>query len=230
MTADEYRIKANEQPHGTAVISIGPEKDERISVLYSEGVKLREYALAREIKTNEDLIPATEDLAIIGKALKSIGEYRRSYTDPIRGHLDAVNAVFKDFIAPLTEADALNRNKIKAYQAEVDRKIAEAEAINQEKVELARREAILSGTGEISVDLTPVETPDEARRRVHTSMGSIGSVKHYKFEITDLSKVPMEYLMPNTVLIGQVVRSSKGQIVIPGIRVFVDEDVRVGTR
>ena len=215
---------------GTALINVGAEKDEKVLALYNEGIKLREFALIREIKTNDDLVPATDDLAIIAKLKKAIEEKRREYTDPIRGHLDAVNAAFKEFIEPLTEADTVNRDKIKEYRTEIERKRAEAEAINREKMELARREAELSGTGEFTIDTTPVEAPEEARRRVHTGLGSLGTQRIYKWELVDISQVPKDYLMVNAALIGQVVRSSKGSIVIPGIRVYEDEVVRVNTR
>ena len=212
----------------TAIVKIAPENDEKVTALYNEGVKLLGYAKTREITCNEDMKPASDDLAVITKTKQAIELIRKEYVSPIRHHLDAISIAFKEFMAPLIDADALNRKKLITYKTEVDRKIAEAEAIEQEKLELARREMEL--TGEHTVDLTPVDTPEVASKRVHTDMGSIGTLKTYKWELEDITKVPREYLVPNAVLIGQQVRSSKGTISIPGIKVYSEDSIRVNTK
>ena len=211
-----------------ALVRIAPETDGKVTALYNEGVKLLEYAKAREITCNGDMKPATEDLAVITKTKQAIELIRQEYVKPIRHHLDAINTAFKEFTAPLIDADAINRKKLIIYRAEVERQIAEAQAIEQEKLDLARREEKL--TGEHTVDLAPVDTPEAASKRVHTDMGSIGTLKTYKWELEDITKVPREYLIPNAVLIGQMVRSSKGTISIPGIRVYSEDSIRVNTR
>jgi len=211
-----------------ALVRIAPETDEKVTALYNEGVKLLGYAKAREITCNGDMKPATEDLAVITKTKQAIELIRQEYVKPIRHHLDAINTAFKEFTAPLIDADAINRKKLIIYRAEVERQIAEAQAIEQEKLDLARREEKL--TGEHTVDLAPVDTPEAASKRVHTDMGSIGTLKTYKWELEDITKVPREYLIPNAVLIGQMVRSSKGTISIPGIRVYSEDSIRVNTR
>ena len=212
----------------TAIVRIAPEKDEKVAVLYNEGIKLRDYAVTRTITCNEDMKPATDDLAIIAKTKKAIEEVRREYVNPIRHHLDAVNTAFKEFTAPLVEADTLNRTKIKDYRTEVERKRTEAEAIEQERLELAKREEAL--TGEHTIELKEVEKPEEASKRVHTELGSTGTQKIYKWELVDINLVPREYLMVNASLVQQQVKTSKGSITIPGIRVFEDEVIRVNTR
>lgn len=213
----------------TAVIAIAPEVDERVLSLYDEGVKLHNFALSRVIKSDTDMVPATEDLALIARLKRAIEEKRKEYADPIRNHLDAVNSAFKNFMAPLLQADELNREKLKAYKTEVERRQREAEEINRQKLELARREAELSGTGEFTVDLTPVAVP-EAQKRVHTDLGSTSTMKTYKWEVVDLSQVPKEYLIVNAVLVGNVVRASKGSISIAGIRIYAEDTIRVNTR
>lgn len=213
----------------TALITISPDKDSKVVALYNEGIKLRDYALVRQIKNNEDLVPATDDLTIIAKTKKAIEEYRRAYTDPIRGHLDAVNAAFKEFTEPLTNADTINRDKIKDYRAEIARKQAEAEETNRMAQEVARRQAEQSGTGEFTVDTTPVEVPQVAKH-IYTGMGSTSTQKVYKWEIIDFSLVPRDYLIPNASLIGSVVKSSKGSISIPGIKIWVEDTIRVNTK
>ena len=209
----------------TALITISPAKDSKVIALYNEGSKLRDYALSREIKNNTDLLPATDDLSVIAKLKRAIEGKRKEYVDPIRHHLGSVNNAFKEFAAPLIEADQINRDKVKAYRADVERRRQEAEEINRQAIELAKKQAELN-QGEFTVDLTPVEVP-ELRRRVYTGMGSISTQKIYKWEVTDPALIPRGYLMLNAALIGSVVRSSKGSISIPGLKIWEEAAVRV---
>lgn len=222
-------IEPTEEPTETAMIRIGANQDSRVLALYEEGIKLRDYALARQIKSDDDLVPATDDLVIIAKLKKAIEATRKEYVEPIREHLDAVNATFREFTAPLNEADLVNGNKVTAYRTEVARRQLEAEAINQQKLELARREAELSGTGEFTVDTTPVVVPKPVHK-VTTNMGSTSTQKIYKWEVSDLALVPREYMIVNAALIGGVVRASKGSISIPGIKIWSEDTIRVNTR
>ena len=46
--------------------------------------------------------------------------------------------------------------------------------------------------------------------------------KVWKFKIIDINKIPIQYLMPDMVKIGGVVRAMKGATNIPGIQVYED--------
>jgi hypothetical protein len=216
-----------EMPATTAVINVAPESDISVIGLYQESQKLLEYAQSREILSNADLTSATEDLTLIAKLKKAIEDKRKEYVNPIREKLDKVNAAFKEFTEPLTQADGINRGKIVTYRHEVERKRQEVEAIEREKQELARREAELN-QGETTVDLTPIAKPAPVPEVVRTDMGNTGMMKMRKWEVEDISKVPAEYLTVDTVRIGKVVRA--GIPSIPGIRIWEEETLRVNTR
>jgi len=54
-----------------------------------------------------------------------------------------------------------------------------------------------------------------------TTNGS--ALRHnYKFRLTDIKLVPLEYLIVNEVMVGKLVRASEGKIKIPGIDVYDD--------
>jgi len=214
-------------PIGTALIDVEPAKDIAVQQLYSESCALRTIALGRVITTNEELAPATEDLSLIAKMKKSIEEKRKEYVNPIREHLDAVNTAFKEFLAPLDEADKVTRSKILDFRNEQDRKRREAEAIEREKMELAQREAELKG-GEITVDLTPVEKPDAVPDKVHTDLGSQGYMKIKKWEIEDFAAVPDDFKMIDAGKVTKLVKAGIGSIA--GIRIWEEETLRINTR
>ena len=50
---------------------------------------------------------------------------------------------------------------------------------------------------------------------------------NWKFEITDATLLPRDYLMPDEKTIGAMVRARKGETVIPGVRVYPDFKVTV---
>jgi len=211
----------------TAVIQIAPGADSIVTNLYAEARKLQEYAEKRIIEKNEDLGSATEDVSLIANLKKALEAKRKEYTGPVRDHLDSINATFKTIMAPVEEADRITREKIMAFRREQERKRAEAEAIDRERQELARREAELSGTGETTIDLTPVAKPEAVPDKVHTEVGTTGTMKVYKWELVDIALVPKEYIMVNGGMITSVVKASKGKIIIPGIKVWEEDTLRV---
>ena len=211
----------------TALINIAPERDEVIIKLQYEATSLKTYADALVITSNDQLIPATNDLSLIAKLKKAIEERRKDWVNPIRASLDAVNGVFKTLIEPLEEADRTTRAKIMAFRQEQERKRREVEAIEAEKLALAKREAELKG-GEITIDLTPIEKPEALPAHVFTDLGTMGTVKIKKWEVENLELVPREYLIIDATKIGKVVRA--GIPSIPGIRIWTEETLKVNTK
>ncbi len=211
------------------LIRVAPEKDGAVQALYNEGAKLEKFARARVIATADDLKPLTNDLAIISKLKKALEEKKKEYTGPIKAHLDDFNAKFAQFIAPLLEADRINRAKAKAYDDAIKARRAEAEAIEVDKRALAEREA-KHNAGEFTVDLGTTIAPPAAPERTHTEMGTLGKQTVYRWELTDLAQVPAAYMKLNEAAITAAVRSSKGTIIIPGIRVIIDSTIKVTTR
>ncbi len=210
----------------TALIKVGPEHDPAVLALAEDARRLRDYAIARAIISDADLKPATEDLSIIAKVKKALAEKKADYLKPIKAHIDAVNAAFTSITAPLDEADLITRNKVKDYRAAAEKRRLEAEEINRQKQELAQREAAFNGTGEITIDTTPVVAP-EVIRRVNTDLGSASTFKVTKWELVNFAAVPDEFKMIDS---GKVTKLVKAGGSIPGIRVFEEESIRVTTR
>ena len=208
-----------------ATVKVKPEDDPKVVALAHEAEGLRDYAVARVILTEVDLRPATDDLSIIAKVRKALTEAKAEYVKPIKGHLDDVNAAFARIMTPLEEADKVTRSKIMAFREVQARRAAEAEAINRQKEELARREAQFN-EGEITINTTPVEPPAPVKR-ISTDMGTAGVVRNLTWELVDFALVPDQYKLPDSAKITKLV---KGGGTIPGIRVFITESLRVTTR
>jgi leucyl aminopeptidase len=166
---------------------------------------------------------STNDLGVISLLKKGIEEKRQEYVRPINEHVKAVNAAFKTLTDPIEQADKITREKITAYRAEVDRKRREAEAINQAKEELARREAALNH-GEFTVDTTPVPVPEMQPKTVHAEAATLGTSKVWKYEVTDFKLLPDDYKLADLVKIGKVIRAG---VNIPGVKSWQEDSIRI---
>jgi len=206
---------------------IKPQEDTVLLAIYQEAIALRNFAEARVIATNDDLSPANDDLAVIARVKKGMEAKRKDYLKPFQDHIKDVNDAYKTFMEPIEQADKITRDKILTFRAEQERKRREAEAIEAEKTELARREAELTG-GEITVDLTPVVKPEAVPDRIRGELGSSGKITIWKFEVIDFSLLPDRFKMENATLIGKVVRA--GEREIPGVRIWGEDSLRVNTK
>ncbi|MFA6307090.1 MAG: hypothetical protein WC639_04775 [Patescibacteria group bacterium] len=210
----------------TAVIKVGPEHDPAVIALSADARRIRDYAVARMIVGDADLKPATDDLSVIAKIKKALTEKKADYLKPIKAHVDAVNAAFSSIMSPLEEADQVTRQKVLAYNAAVAKRQSEAEEINRKKAELARQEAQFNGTGEITIDTTPVVAPAPVSR-VKTDMGTTSTFKVTKWEVVDFAAVPDQYKIIDAAKVTKLVKAGGS---IPGICVYEEESLRVTAR
>jgi hypothetical protein len=210
----------------TAIIIIKPEADLAVINLKTEIVKLVKYAVTREIKSVTDLTPAGEDLILVSKLKKALKEKQREYTFPIQEHFEKVNAVFKDLLASLDLIEKLNKTKISAYTDAQKARVAEAERLNREAEELARKQAKFNG-GEFTVDTTPVEAPAPVKK-VSTLSGSFSEVKAPNtWTLIDWKLVPDDCKMLDTTKINKIVRAGGS---IPGIKIIPNTTIRTNVR
>ncbi len=208
----------------TAVINIGPEHNPTVLVLAEQARRLRDYAVARTIATDADLRPATDDLSVISKTKKALNEKKIDYLKPIKMHVDAVNAAFLSIMQPIEEADRITRTKITDYQALVRKHQLEAEEINRKKMELARQEAAFNSTGEITVDITPVDVPIPVNRVV-TELGTTSTLHIRKYRVVDFAKLSDQYKIENSALLNKVVKAGIPEIL--GVEIYTEESIRV---
>jgi len=213
------------EAESSALVQIKPETDLRVLALYQEGVRLHEYAKALVITSDAVITASTNDLSIIVGLKKAIEERRQEYVRPLNEHLKAVNATFKSFTQPLTEADGLTRQKILDYRAEQERIRAEQERINSLRMEAARAEMELQGEMTEAVGLTPVQ--QESPNQYRTDMGTLGKSLTWKFEVEDFAILPDEYKLPDVTKIRRVVQAG---VSIPGVKAWQEEGLRVTPR
>ncbi len=211
----------------TAIIQINPLGDMDVLKMVTESNIIRDYAEARHIIGSGDVRSATEDLSMMANLKKALVAKQTEYVKPIKGYLTVVTDIFKTILTPIEEADRITRQKILVYRAAEQSKAAEVERINNLRIEAARAEAKLNGTGEITESVNLIPDVAAPARKVETDVGNLGTMKVWKFEVVDSALVPRDYLEVDLVKIGQVVRATKGTISIPGIRVWSEDTLTV---
>lgn len=196
--------------------------------LYQEAAGLLQVAKKRVIETNEDLKPATDDLAIIATCKKAMFARKDEIVGPYKARLDAMNQAFADLMFPVLEADRLTRGQVNDFGNEQRRKAAEAQRIEDEKLRLAREEEKL--TGEHTVELGTAPSPPPVPEHTRTGMGTLGGRTNWKARVVDFALLPDEYKLPNEQKLNAHARSTKGERPIPGVEFYDDRVVTMRTK
>lgn len=153
---------------------------------------------AKEIKIKSlvDFEKASGGLIKITAEEKRIKGELKSVVGPIKESIKKVENWFKPALDILGEAGDILRDKIGAYQTEVDEKAA------QKKEEIAEK----VNSGEISAEkagnqIAKVEA--KAENKVFNSNGSVSFTTHRFVKVVDLKLVPVDFLLPNMPMINR---------------------------
>ena len=74
--------------------------------------------------------------------------------------------------------------------------------------------------------VAPVQIAPVVLEKQIPKVDGLGVQKNWKFEIVDANLIPRQYLKPDEVAIGGVVRSTKGAVTIPGVRIYSEDSFR----
>lgn len=162
------------------------------------------------ITSVEDMAPATELLSKINKFADNMKKDRLALTTPIEESLKLIRAKYAPTEKLLKEAIDSIKNKMATYQQEALR----LQKIEEEKI--AAR--VSKGTLKIETAVRKMGEIDAPESKVKTDAGSVGFREDKDFEVIDISKLPLEYLLSNDVLIRKAMKEGKE---IPGCKYFM---------
>lgn len=168
--------------------------------------------------------------------IKALGKEIESTFDPI---VQKAHAAWKEtttqrarFLKPLEDAEKTLKNKMAIWTTEQERIRREEErkiqaerekAAAKEREKLAKK-AEKTGDTEAAEEIraqeiavAPVKLEDT------TKVTGISYTEVWQFSIEETSQIPREYLIPDEKKIGQVVRAMKGNITIPGIKIWSEK-------
>ena len=205
--------------------------------LVPQGLKLMREVVIVETQARELMVIDSVSYVAAGELWKAIKAIRVKIADTFDKSIKAAHELHKGLVAkkkehdgPLDAAERMVKKAMGDYDAEQDRirKAEEArlrEIARKEEEERLLQEAIAaeaSGNKEEAaaimeepVYVAPVVVKKEVPKVQGMSFRTI-----WKFRIVDEKKIPREYLTPDMVKIGGVVRSMKKQTNIPGIESY----------
>lgn len=215
-------------PKKTAVATPDPDND-KVKIALAKPTE----AMALTIKTKADYEIATSFL----QGVKALQKQVFSTFDPIVKKTHAAwkeaKEQFNKHHLPLRQAETIAKQKISKYvsiqeekrhqrQLELEKKAqADAEARRQAELKVLRemdKEKEAKRLEKKPVEAAPVVAKDTVQK-----VKGLSFQDHPRFEIEDEAAIPRMYLTPDLKKIGQMVRSSKGTLKIPGVRVWIEK-------
>lgn len=178
-------------------------------------------------------------LGEIKSHIKNLKDKEAGFTRPLKVMADKIRSRFAVAIDILELAEKESKNKILAYNAEVKRIAEEAARRQQEEENRAaeKRKAELIADAEAEALFGSKESAEVIKEQAEAvKPASIGVVEVkqknvrtiWKYKIVNKDLIPKDYMQPNETLIGSIVRSSKGEVNIPGVEVYSETILAAG--
>lgn len=211
--------------------------DSVVIAIQPEVGKLTAFAQNLAIKTAQGYQTAADHLKAIKGLLKQIEDARTRVTKPLNEALRQVNSQAKEASAPLATSELQIKRAMNAYADEQDRIRREEqaradEAARKEQEKLQQRATRAASTGkvekaaELESQACAVVAP--VINREPPKVSGITSREVWKFDVTDPSLVPREYLSVDETKIRKVVQALKGDTKIAGVRVYPERSLAAG--
>lgn len=166
------------------------------------------------VKDQDSLKNAINILSGIKAVAKAIKEWKDERIKPIKESIKKLEGDVKPYETQCDTSEATVKAKIVAYHQEVAKKEAEAEAKIVKKVE--------EGKIKVETGARQLEKVEKAKTFVKLDKGSISIKKVKKFEVVNLSKLPVAYHLPDLVAIRQQMVAG---VELEGVRYYEEDQV-----
>lgn len=190
----------------------------QVAVLRGQMTKIENTVGSLTIETQEDYAQAADVVAKLKELGSSIKDTKEAITKPLNESLKNIRTLFKPIEDQFENAEMVVKSKILAYKKKVDEEAREKEAKIAEKVE----------QGKMKLE-TAEKKMDAIERVEQTTRGKTGEVqirKVRKVRITDETKLPRQYLIPDMVAIR---KDALAGVAIDGVEVYEEETVAAGS-
>ncbi len=141
------------------------------------------------IKTKEELEGATITLSKIKAVGKLIQQKKEGITKPLNEALKNARDLFRPLEESWTEAEKIVKQKMVAFQVAEEAKVVKKEEKIADKVD----------TGEMTFEQAAIKI--EKIEKPETQVGNTTFKTIKKFEVINISELPIEYHLPNEVKI-----------------------------
>lgn len=179
--------------------------------LQQEALELREaYEEIKtfEIQDDDDVDFAKEELASVKGQWNELEKKRKGATGKLREVIKEIDSWYKPALSALKDIEALWKLKLaeEMHRRQEERKRLQEQARQAENPAEIRDTLVQASEQELKVE-------------------GVSFGQKWCYEIEDVDKLPREYMMPNTTMIGSVVRACKDKTDIPGVKVWPEDVV-----
>jgi hypothetical protein len=198
----------------------------------TKALAIPEQAKLIVVTDNDTMAMADNTVDAISDMMKEVDSTFKPMADKAFAAHREITGRWKQIKQPLEDAKTYLVNQIKGYKRKVqeaveaeqrrlteiarkqeeERRLAEAIQAEQEGNE-AEAQAIIEEEMFVPTPVVHVDTPKVDNRRYAT---------RWTWKVTDINKVPREYLCIDQIKVNGIVRAMKGQTHIAGIEVFED--------
>ena len=169
------------------------------------------------ISDQRSLALSVEYLSQANKLLDALIEDKETLTKPLNASLKAIRAKYKPTEDALNSVISLLRSKQSKYQTQA------LKVLDEQKQAITDR--VKAGTGNLSVTsaLARIENLNTPEKEVSADSGSVKFVTVKKFEVVNLTDVPIEYHLANETAIRKAMLEG---IELKGVKYWTEQSVR----
>jgi|GEM_PF-545683 len=236
----------------TELVRITAEQEQELKATDKYLEKAQEFSIA----TVDDYHQAGEELKIIKAKSNDLEKLRKDITRPLDESKKNVMALFRPALEKLDQAEKLIKKQMLIFQQEQEhkrreqeellRKQAEAEQRRREKLaerqaEKARERGDEERAQEILDNVPNIPLPSVQAEEIKSD--GISTRKVWKAKVTNFTALVQAcldnpewlgdgvgegYIIPNEKLLGEIARSTKGTVKIPGVDIYSYDTVAAG--
>jgi len=146
----------------------------------------------------------------------TISQFKKAKGEAEKGRKQSVSTM-EEILKPVNESLANVRSKCKAFENEQVRIAKEVEEKRVEEMKELERRARKEGDGDL---LELAQNADVTKEPEIDKVTNLGIRRTWRWRITDINKIPMEFMAVDTILINSAVRKFKRDTNIDGIEVY----------
>lgn len=161
----------------------------------------------------------------ISEMTKNVETTRKSITDPIYKSYKNANEFFNRFLVPLKQANSIVRGKMSEHRTrqEEERRKKQEEL---DKIFAKEQEKLKKKSEKLGIEAPVIQAPSVQENR--PTVGAVKYKKQWNFEIEDISKIPMEYLIVDLVKVRRYMydqTNSGNDPKIDGVKFYQEDKV-----
>lgn len=188
-----------------------------IEVYKKQLANAENFSTTLKVESDGDYQLALTEGKLIKDQLEIIVARKEEITKPLNAALKSVRELFRPLESVGETALKTIKSKMIAYSTEKDRK---AEEIKQKLAERVER-----GTMKPETAVAKIDAIKERPKTVSTDVGSATTKTVTKYRITDITKVPVQFLEVDMV---KVKASFRAGTPVPGVEAYEDKELSFG--